>query len=649
MPLFFCLLLIILGVLPIIGQSSIDDNFNGSSINTNLWDVVIVPRNVGTITETNQRLQMLKTSSGTGYLGLQGRCKVSGDFDVQVDFALLNWPSQNFHTIRFAAMDLQQGPVGHTGIYRNSYISENYQMRSTGGVVGEVAVSDVSGKLRLKRTASSIEGYYWNGTRFLLITSSSTDTVATRFLIDFTSGTDTAPANVAIAFDNFQVSSGTVVCQNVDAVSDFSIASNPNGVWSYGYTPSRGGRFTLFTDKSTVFPRLNCAGFNSWYAANLPALLPSVIKNITGGSQPCTAGILQAADVLNLHPGSRGENSVVRWTAASSGQIIIQGKFTPVDTQATTDVAILLNSSTLLFSGDINGAGKTLPFSLTQTVKIGDTVDFSVGFGKNGNFLFDSTGLAAQILSPPLVLSQTGLTFKTVIGGGTVPSRTFSVLSGSGIASWRVSTSTLSGGQNWLTATPISGASDAARPAPVVQVQVNPAGLAVGDYYGLIEVVPVDAPNSPQLVAVVFNVLAATVNPGPLAEPTGLIFVGAPAAPNPASQTVQISNLTSQPFTFTARATVVAPKPFLSELPVSGTVAPGEPVQLTVKADLTGPRRGCLLWVRNIDVLRRIDANHQCGSSGRGRRLKLSEKLPRRGGLHAYQARAGVYTLRHKF
>jgi len=212
-----------------------------------------------------------------------------------------------------------------------------------------------------------------------------------------------------------------IFAQSFNAVQDFSLNSNPNGAWSYGYTPTRGGALTLFTDKSTVFPRLNCPGFNAWYAANLPLQLPSVIKNVTGATQPCTAGIVQPADVLNLHPGSRGENSVVRWTAPASGQLTIQGKFTAVDSIATTDVAVLLNSNTVLFSGDINGAGSSLPFSLTQTVKAGDRIDFSVGFGKNGNFFSDSTGLAVQILTPPLALSQTGLTFKTVIGGVPCP------------------------------------------------------------------------------------------------------------------------------------------------------------------------------------------------------------------------------------
>jgi len=35
--------------------------------------------------------------------------------------------------------------------------------------------------------------------------------------------------------------------QSFDAIGDFSITSNPNGAWSYGWTASLGSTFTSFT------------------------------------------------------------------------------------------------------------------------------------------------------------------------------------------------------------------------------------------------------------------------------------------------------------------------------------------------------------------------------------------------------------------
>jgi hypothetical protein len=135
---------------------------------------------------------------------------VSGDFDVQVDYKLLNWPVQNFYTVRLAAEDLPQGNIGLVGVYRNSYADENYQFRSQVGLAGLVSVptADTSGTLGLRRSGSTITGYDSHGT----ISSASTTQDPTGFVIDFATPSPTSPLNVAIAFDNFIVNSGAFVC-----------------------------------------------------------------------------------------------------------------------------------------------------------------------------------------------------------------------------------------------------------------------------------------------------------------------------------------------------------------------------------------------------------------------------------------------------
>ena len=158
-----------------------DDNFNGSSVNTALWFVTIVPAGVGTISETNQQLEMTAVGSGISYMGLASKCKVSGDFDVQVDYELLNWPAQNFHTVRLMASDLPDGGTGFPGVYRNSYADENYQFRNQLGLAGlkSVSTSDTSGTIGLKRTGQMLSGYTSHGT----IGSAPTTSNATGFTI----------------------------------------------------------------------------------------------------------------------------------------------------------------------------------------------------------------------------------------------------------------------------------------------------------------------------------------------------------------------------------------------------------------------------------------------------------------------------------
>ncbi|RYY12318.1 MAG: hypothetical protein EON55_12550, partial [Alphaproteobacteria bacterium] len=91
-----------------------------------------------------------------------------------------------------------------------------------------------------------------------------------------------------------------------DAVADFSTASTPNGVWSYGYgTAGVGGlSFTAFTTANSSF------GSPAW---NLPGL-PLVGQAYTGGT------VAVPASDLWLHPGNADDlSAIVRFTAPVSG------------------------------------------------------------------------------------------------------------------------------------------------------------------------------------------------------------------------------------------------------------------------------------------------------------------------------------------
>jgi hypothetical protein len=134
-----------------------------------------------------------------------------------------------------------------------------------------------------------------------------------------------------------------------------------------------------------------------------------VTHNSTG--QPLEyASIVHPPDMLNLHPGSMDEKSVVRWTAPKAATVMIAGRFegidnfgTPTDGDGTTtDVAEVKNTNTAppLFSDDINSYGDEVPFSITTTVAAGDTIDFVVGLGGN-TYSNDSTGLSATISTLP--------------------------------------------------------------------------------------------------------------------------------------------------------------------------------------------------------------------------------------------------------
>ena len=189
----------------------------------------------------------------------------------------------------------------------------------------------------------------------------------------------------------------TTIAGRVDsAVGDFTIASNPSGKWSYGYTDSVGGTFSLLTD--TMAAELGY--LDSWLG---PSGFPKVEHN-SSGTTHSFGSVNFPADALIMHPAA-GAESVVRWTAPAGGTYAIQGFFEGQDFggPTSTDVHIRLNSSTALWDSAINGTlgngyGVPLTFALTQTLAGGDTIDFVVGNGGNGYF-FDSTGLVVTIAS----------------------------------------------------------------------------------------------------------------------------------------------------------------------------------------------------------------------------------------------------------
>lgn len=194
-----------------------------------------------------------------------------------------------------------------------------------------------------------------------------------------------------------------------------------------------------------------------------------------------------------------------------------------------------------------------------------------------------SNNILLPIGTNGLSTSQTGVTFREVTGSSTVLQRTVSVISGSDVISWNATATTISGG-TWLQVSPASGTSDPALTPPSLAISATASTLAPGDYYGTVSIT---APNTLVVISVVLSVLAANQTPGPVVEPTGAVFVGAPGSAPPAAKLIQISNPSTAPVTFTSASTPAAK--WFQFQPATGTVAPGQPVTLTVQPNPSLP------------------------------------------------------------
>jgi PEP-CTERM motif len=209
-----------------------------------------------------------------------------------------------------------------------------------------------------------------------------------------------------------------------DAAADFSPTNNPNGVWSYGWSQTLGSTFNLDTTSATT------DGLNFWegpvYTGAPPGSFPVVGYN--GTTSPITWGTVQVQPgQLWMHPGPQDQYSVIRFTAPTAGTFVLATSFNGIDFvgPSTTDVHVIIDWSSI-FNGNVDGygPGSGPSFTTTLTLHAGDTVDFAIGYGADGNYFNDSTGITATLSSVPepasLMLLALGLS-----GMGVVASNRF--------------------------------------------------------------------------------------------------------------------------------------------------------------------------------------------------------------------------------
>ena len=217
------------------------------------------------------------------------------------------------------------------------------------------------------------------------------------------------PAIVILALITLGLAIPAPARADFDAAADFSSSSNPNGVWSYGYSTTLGGTFNLYTENGD-FPNPNgsLTGLDYW-GQNIGLHNPAVIHNGTGSTILINGTATYQPGQLGLHPGPDGEDSIVRFTVSTAATYSLSSSFAGIDTVGTTtDVYVLLNGASL-FDGLINGFGANASYSQTLALASGDEVDFVVGYGTNHTYFFDSTGLAAHLRAVPEPTSMLSL------------------------------------------------------------------------------------------------------------------------------------------------------------------------------------------------------------------------------------------------
>ena len=202
------------------------------------------------------------------------------------------------------------------------------------------------------------------------------------------------------------------------------------------------------------------------------------------------------------------------------------------------------------------------------------------------------TVVVALTINPPattVLLSQSDFVFTTVESSASPLRQSLRILNiGQGTLAWKLLATIPSGG-NWLAVEQASGSSttDPATAASI-GVLVSPAGLAAGNYYGLLIASSSGATNSPQLASVHLRVLPSTSAPKPSVLPSGFIFAASDAGASPAPQVFSVQNLGGGALPYKASASTADGSPWLSVSPSQSNA----PATMTVQVNSANLRAG---------------------------------------------------------
>lgn len=139
---------------------------------------------------------------------LEAKCKLSGDFDLQVDYSLVSWPARNSVRLGLAA--------GSYSVERSSNVHtvmDNLYVTDFAGVQAIVGTQDITGRLRLTRVGATITGYYGSNGSWVKVASAKTPTEATDYRIAAWTDYDAVvKSDVSMTVTHFTVSPGAPGC-----------------------------------------------------------------------------------------------------------------------------------------------------------------------------------------------------------------------------------------------------------------------------------------------------------------------------------------------------------------------------------------------------------------------------------------------------
>ena len=182
------------------------DSFDGAALDSDVWEEA----RVGTGTSVSQgdgrlEIELGPEATGTPPAEFAGQvllwCKLPGDFDVRVDYELLDWPAENGVTVHLAAV-WERSAVD---IARQSHDwGESYGTWFTRGTGTARATTHMRGTIRIRRKDWYASTYYLTASRGWQRLGSFFTGGAPRIILKASSMDSWfGDKRVRVAFDNF--------------------------------------------------------------------------------------------------------------------------------------------------------------------------------------------------------------------------------------------------------------------------------------------------------------------------------------------------------------------------------------------------------------------------------------------------------------
>jgi hypothetical protein len=185
----------------------LDDTFSGSTIDSQLWTSDTNGAGVD-ISQRNGQLDMTLLADATpdphyneiaGYYW--GACSFYRDFDLRIDYTLLEWPASSGAQVGFL-LSLPYKKFVNIDRTSDAAGQEDYSFAAPSGS-NVLPTTDTRGTLRMKRVGSLITAYYRSGSHWLSL-GSAHRTGAVRVVTGvWASGSDFAHEDISVAFDDF--------------------------------------------------------------------------------------------------------------------------------------------------------------------------------------------------------------------------------------------------------------------------------------------------------------------------------------------------------------------------------------------------------------------------------------------------------------